>query len=354
MRAGIYRGIRKLVVEDVPDPVAGRGDIVVDVAACGICGSDLHSYTEGAWIVEGMGMGHEFAGHVSQIGAGVEGLLLGDAVTVNPFVPCGRCTQCLADRMNLCADASASGGTAFADQILVHDVELGRRVFAIPAGVTVEESCLLEPLSVATRAVALSGIHAGQTVAVVGLGAIGQCVVQVLRANGVSNVIAVDKSTMRLERALASGASATLDGSEGDLADALTSLTHSTVSPFHEASDVDVVIECAGAGALLPAVLRATKAGGTVVFVGLFSRPVEIDINTVVQKELRLLGSFAYTVADVQHAFGLIAGRQVDMASLITQRRSLEDLDAAFNDQLDGERSIKVVVGPGDLTHERC
>ena len=346
MRAGIYRGIRKLIVEDVPDPVAGPGDIVLDVAACGICGSDLHSYTEGAWIVEGMGMGHEFAGHISQLGAGVAGLSLGDAVTVNPFVPCGKCAQCLAGRMNLCADASASGGTAFADQILVHDVELGRRVFAIPAGVTLEESCLLEPLSVATRAIELSGVCAGQTVAVVGLGAIGQCVVQVLRARGISDVIAVDKSSMRLQRALASGASAAIDGSDGDLADVLTALTHSTLSPFHEASDVDVVIECAGAAALLPSVLRATKAGGSVVFVGLFSRPVEIDVNTVVQKELRLLGSFAYTVDDVQNAFELIATGQVDMASLITHRRPLDELDAAFRDQLDGETSIKVVVGP--------
>ncbi|WP_290512447.1 zinc-binding dehydrogenase [Aeromicrobium sp.] len=220
-------------------------------------------------------------------------------------------------------------------------------MFAIPEGVTLEEACLLEPLSVGMRAVALSGATAGQTVAVVGLGAIGQCVVQVLRAQGVTGIIAVDRSTMRLQRALESGASATVDGSNGNLTDELIALTHATVSPFQEASDVDVVIECAGAVGLLPAVLRATKAGGSVVFVGLFSRPVEIDINTVVQKELRLCGSFAYTVADVKNAFELIATGRVDMASLITHRRPLDELGAAFDDQLDGESSIKVVVGPG-------
>jgi len=347
MRAGIYRGIRNLVIEDVPAPVAGQGDIVLDVAACGICGSDLHSYTEGVWIADGMGMGHEFSGHVSEIGPGVCGLSLGDAITVNPFVPCGACAQCRAGRMNLCADASASGATAFADQIVIHDVDVGRRVFKIPSGVSLEEACLLEPLSVAVRAVELSRAAPGQTVVVLGLGAIGQCAVQVLRARGVTDVIAVDRSRMRLERAAASGASTTIDGSGADLAAALVALTAPTVSPFQEASSVDVVIECAGAAPLLPSVLRATRAGGTVVLVGLFSRAVDIDFNVVVQKELLVHGSFAYTEDDVRQAFGLIASGAVDMASLITQRHPLDDIQGAFQAQLDAENSIKVVVGPG-------
>ncbi len=346
MRVGIYRGVQNLVVEDQPEPEPGPGDVVLDVAACGICGSDVHSFAHAAWIAEGMPMGHEFAGTVRQLGEGVEGLAVGDAVAVNPFVACRTCEHCEAGRSNLCADPSRSAAAGFADQILVHDAVVGERLFPIPAGLPVEQAALLEPLSVALRAVTQSAVGPADRVAVVGLGAIGQCVVQVLRHLGVRDIVGIDISPLRLQTASQSGAASLVDALQDNAVAAVKTLYGTSFSPFREAGRVTVLFECSGALPGVQDALSMVEAGGTVVLVALFGDAPPVDLNAVVQKELRVRGSFAYTAADAQAAFALLADGSVDMGPLITHRRPLGDLNSAFAVQMDAARSVKVLVTP--------
>lgn len=112
MRSAVWQGIRSIALTDVDPPTPGPRDVVLDVAACGICGSDVHRYAEGAWAAVGMPMGHEFAGTVSAVGSDVVGLALGDRVAVNPAGPCGSCVQCTAGRTNLCAENRTARGVA--------------------------------------------------------------------------------------------------------------------------------------------------------------------------------------------------------------------------------------------------
>jgi 2-desacetyl-2-hydroxyethyl bacteriochlorophyllide A dehydrogenase len=347
MRAGIYRDVRRVEVEQAPRPQAGPAGAVIAVAACGICGSDLHSYTHGAWVEKGMTLGHEFAGEVVEVGPEAEGIVAGDRVAVMPLVPCGTCWHCEAGRTNLCeAPDGAAGG--FADFTAISRAVRGASLFPMPPDLLDEEGAWLEPLAVSVRAVELAAADPREPVVVLGLGAIGQGAVQVLRDRGHRRVIAVDVSPLRLEAAAAGGAHHVIDASQGDLRAVIEELTGTTCSPYQPRSGrAGTVLECSGATSALETALDIVRPGGTVLLVALAGHRVEVDLDKAVQKELRVQGSFAYRAADTSEAFELIVTRRVDVRPLITQQVPLDELTAAFEQQLDKDRSIKVMVRPG-------
>jgi 2-desacetyl-2-hydroxyethyl bacteriochlorophyllide A dehydrogenase len=349
MRAGVFRGIEEVAVEEVPRPQAGAAGAVIAVTACGICGSDLHSYTHGAWIAPGMGMGHEFAGEVVEVGPEAEGIVPGDRVAVMPLVPCGTCFNCEAGRTNLCeAPGGAAGG--FADFAAISRAQRGRSLFPMPSDVLDEEGAWLEPLAVSVRAVELAGGDPDEPVVVLGLGAIGQGVVRVLADRGHRRIIAADVSPLRLRAAADGGAHHVLDAAAGDLREAIEALTGTTGSPYQpRAGRAGAVLECAGAPSALATALDVVRPGGTVVVVALAGHPVELDLDKAVQKELRIQGSFAYRHEDTAHAFELIVTRRVDVRALVTHELELAELTAAFTHQLDRDQAIKVMVRPSAL-----
>jgi 2-desacetyl-2-hydroxyethyl bacteriochlorophyllide A dehydrogenase len=346
MRSAVWQGIRSISITEVDVPNPGPRDVVVDIAACGICGSDVHRYAEGAWAAAGMPMGHEFSGTVSAVGAEVEGLAVGDRVAVNPAAPCGVCAQCAAGRTNLCADNSASARGGLSDKVLVRNAAAGERLFVMPSGMHFEEGAFLEPLSVAVRAVRQVGAQVPGPVVVAGLGTIGQCVLRVLVAHGVPAVLGVDISEPRLRAAAEAGADV-FDARTGDLVEHVLDKWGTTASPYQPgAGAVGTVFECSGAPSMIDAALRVCRAGGTISLAGLTSETPRVDVNTVVQKELRLLGSFAYTAADAQEAFGLLRDGRVSVLPLISHRVPLSQVASAFEAQHDVAGSIKVVVVP--------
>jgi 2-desacetyl-2-hydroxyethyl bacteriochlorophyllide A dehydrogenase len=342
MKAAVFKGIESIGVEDVPTPEAGPEDVVVEVSACGICGSDLHTYLHGSFVEPGQIMGHEFAGRVVDAGADVQGLAVGDRVTAVPIVPCGECPRCAEGRYNLCAVAWTTGIAygrpgAFAELVRIPNSVPGENVFKLGDDISDEAGTTVEPLAVAVHAVKLVDGVQGSTALVLGLGTIGQQVVQVLRARGAARVIGIDLSALRLDAARELGAEA-IDGEPGIeqvLADALG-----------EGEEIGLVFECSGVPALATAALDAVRGGGTIVVLALYDDPVTFNPTVLVQKELRLQGSIAYTSEDFADALELLRTGAARADTLITQRERLDDVGDAFLVQLEKDRSLKVLVKP--------
>jgi threonine dehydrogenase-like Zn-dependent dehydrogenase len=221
-------------------------------------------------------------------------------------------------------------------------------VFRLPDALSLEEGAFLEPLSVAVRAVRAAAPDLDGPILVTGLGSIGQCVLRVLRAYGATDVVGIDVSPPRLAAGAAAGATV-LDARDG--VDALHAELHArwgtSTSPYQPGSgNAGTVLECSGALPMLELATAVARAGGTVALTGLTSSTPPVDVNTVVQKELRLRGSFAYTADDAAEAFRLLALGEVRVAELVTHRVPLARVAEAFAAQHAVDGSIKVVVVP--------
>ncbi|MET4638117.1 alcohol dehydrogenase catalytic domain-containing protein [Mycetocola sp. 2940] len=346
MRIATWEGIRSVEVSPIDAPTPGPTDLVLDVSACGICGSDVHSFAEGAWIAKGMPLGHEFAGVVREVGANVEGISVGDRVTVNPAAYCGHCARCLDGHENLCENMSGAAG-GFSDRVLIPNARRDVNVFVLPDEVSFEAAAFLEPLSVAMRAINQLRPPLDEPILVTGLGTIGQCVVQILAAQGASRIVAIDTSPIRREGALASGATEVLDPTSEDVVDVLLEKYGVTRSPYRDRSGAfGAAFECAGAAPVFDQIFQLVRAAGSVSLVALTAQPITLDPNVVVQKEIRVVGSFAYSTEDVRGAFELLASKAVQPDRLITHRFQLGDIQEAFEVQSRSNESIKVMVSP--------
>jgi 2-desacetyl-2-hydroxyethyl bacteriochlorophyllide A dehydrogenase len=342
VRAAVFKGIEKIEVEDFPDPEAGPDEVVVRVRACGICGSDLHTYLHGAFVQPGQVMGHEFVGEIVDVGGSVEGLAVGDRVTASPIVPCMQCARCKEGRYNLCGVAWATGIAygrpgAFAEFVKIPTSVVGANVFPLGPEMSDAAGALVEPLAVGVHAVRLAENVKGATALVLGLGTIGLQVVQALRAAGAGRIVGIDLSSTRIEAATAVGAEA-FDGSDG-VAGVLAKV-------LAEDEEIDVVFECSGARVAVDAALEHVRAGGTIVVLALYDDPITFDPTSLVQREIRFQGSIAYTSDDFQEAVRLLSEGIALVDPLITHRQSLDEIDAAFSMQLRKNESIKVLVEP--------
>jgi len=343
-RVAEWHGIEDVRLVEVATPDPGPNDVLLRIGACGICGSDVHRYSEGAWSIPGTRLGHEYSGTVLAVGAEVDGIRTGDRVAVNPARSCGVCPACADGRTNLCAErASEQGG--FGDQVLLREARRDEQLFVMPPWMSFEEGAFVEPLAVALRAVRLADLEPADPVVVSGLGTIGQCVVRVLAAHGHSEILGVDTSERRREAA-APVTSATLDPGTTDVFAAVVDRWGSQCSPYQVATGAAAVIECSGAVLALDAALRLVCPGGVLVLAGLCSTPPAVDVNTLVQKEVRLHGSFAYTVEDAREAFALLREACVDVAPLVSHRIFLSEVDRAFRLQRNVADSLKVMVVP--------
>jgi len=335
MRVGVFRGVRRIEVEEAPEPAAGARDVVIDVKACGICGSDLHTYLEGALVEVGQVLGHEFAGEVVEVGSEVTRIGQGDRVTAVPIQPCGSCRRCLEGIGHLCEHTHERGIAfgipgAFADRLRIPDAQLGENVHALPENLSYEDGALVEPLGIAVHAVRRAGARPGQAALVLGLGTIGLHVAQALRAVGVHTVFGVDLSPLRRQLAEQLGVVAI----DGDVEAALRD------------RELDLVFECAGAPSLVQRALELVRPRGTVVIVALYDSLSTIDPMLLAHKEAALIGSVMVTPDDFRKAIELLQSGQAVAAPLVTHRAALADLPAAFELQCDKDATVKVMVSP--------
>lgn len=346
MKAAVFAGPERFELSEIPDPVCGTRDVIVEVALCGICGSDLHSYVEGAFVEPGQVMGHEFSGTVAEVGADVCGVAVGDRVTAVPILACGRCPRCLDGSTHLCENALAASIAyglpgAFAEYVRIPDAIVGGNLLRIPDGVSDVAAAMVEPMSVALHAIRSAQAGPADLVVVLGLGSIGLNVVQMARALGAGRIAGVDISPARLELAGRLGADILIDGRSRGALEAVTELTGT--GAYGIGARADVVIEASGHPALLADAIAMTRAGGRVRIAALYAEAVQVDANQIVQKELDVSGTFAYR-GEFPQVLSLLEAGRVQADVLVTDTFPLAKISDAFRSQLDKDRSVKVQV----------
>ncbi|MGN9840111.1 2,3-butanediol dehydrogenase [Nonomuraea sp. H19] len=342
MRAALWYGAKDVRVEDVPVTPPGPGEVTIEVAYCGICGSDLHEYADGphavpvgeahpeSGVAAPLILGHEFCGTVTEIGSGVTGLAPGDRVAVEPHYRCGRCPRCLAGEYNICRHfgfAGLMGHGGLAERATVPAYMLHR----LPEPVSLEQAAVFEPAAVALHAVRRAGIRPGESVAVLGLGPIGLLVTQLAARYGAGRIVAADRSPARREMALRLGAAET----GADLAD------------LAGGEGADVTFEVVGSDDTLRACLAATRRGGRVMFLGL-TGTVSVDAFALVNNEQTIMTSVGYR--DVYpELIRMVAEEGVDLAGIVTSTIPLEHVVRdGFEALSRGQEQIKVLVRPGE------
>jgi len=351
MKAARFNGPKDVTVDDIPEPQLRAGAVSIDIAWCGICGTDLHEFLEGPIFIPAKGhphpltheqepvtMGHEFSGTVTGVGEGVTDLAVGENVVVEPYFVCGDCPPCLAGRYNLCTRMGfiglAGGGGGLSEKIVVD------RRWVHPVGdIPLDEAALIEPLSVGHHAFVRSGAKAGDVAFVGGAGPIGLLLSAVLKAEGLT-VIVSELSAARKAKALSTGvADHVLDPSTDDVVARVLELTGGR--------GADVCFECSSVNAVLDQLLAAVKPGGVVVNVSIWSAPATVDMQAIVLKEIDLRGTIAY-VNDHPATIKLVQDGKVSLAPFITARIPLERLVQDGFDALihHNETAVKILVHP--------
>ena len=351
MKAARWHGPRDIRIDDVPEPELQPGTVAIDVAWCGVCGTDLHEYLEGPIFIPPHGhphpvsgesapvtIGHEFSGTVSALGEGVTDLEVGQNVVVEPYiidpsVPTGPGDAYhLSPNMNFIGLGGGGGGLS--EKVVV------KRRWVHPIGdIPLDQAALIEPLSVGHHAFVRSGAKAGDVALVGGAGPIGLMLAAVLRAEGITVVIS-ELSEARKDKARTTGvADHVLDPREVDVA--------ATVRDLTGGKGADVGFECTSVDAVLDTLLDAVRPGGVVVNVSIWGKPATVDMQKLVLKEIDLRGTIAY-VNDHPATIQLVQDGKVDLAPFITGRVALEELVGSAYDTLinHNETAVKIIVHP--------
>ena len=311
MQALVFHGVQQLTVENVPEPALAPGEVLVQVAACGICGSDLHGYlghsarrTRSIPLI----MGHEFTGRVTALGPDVlADIVVGQRVVVQPQIYCGRCRACRAGLSNICPNMSILGierAGAFAERVAVP----ANRLFALPDGLSDLDGALVETLAVEVHLFRQTAHPLLRTVVVLGAGAQGLLAVQLARLAGASQIIVTDMMPHRLRLAEQMGATAVLRGDQ-DVAGGVLDLTDGWGAEF--------VVDAVGASATRRQGIAALAPGGTFGLVGLGPGETPVDFGPVISRELVLHGSYCYSDDDFERALELLAGGQVQVGGML-------------------------------------
>jgi L-iditol 2-dehydrogenase len=332
-----------LVHRDVPDPEPAGDEVVVEVAVCGICGSDVHGFdgTTGRRRPP-LIMGHEAAGTIAALGADVTAWNVGDRVTFGSTVFCGACSACGRGEVNLCARRSVLGAAtaefrrdgAFAERVAVP----ARLLIPVPDALAFETAAFAEPLAIAVHAGSLAPAKLGGSVVVIGTGVIGLLMLQVARAAGFQDIIGIDLDDRRLDLARSLGASATLRADDPAVRDAVLDMTGGR--------GADVVFEAVGIQASITTAIGCARRGGTVVLIGNLSPRVEIPLQDVVTGQITLVGSCASANEEVR-SLELLASGAVDVEPLLSAVAPLSEGAAWFDRLHRGEPDlVKVQLRP--------
>ncbi len=344
MLAAVLHKAHDLRMEQVPKPtIEQAGDVLVQIAAVGVCGSDVHFLERGRignFVVEQpVILGHEAGGIVVEVGPEVKHLKPGDRVAIEPGRSCRKCEYCHRGEYNLCQEMIFLAAPPVHGAFCEYLVWPADFLFTLPDSVSLEEAAMCEPLSVGMWAATRAGVKPGDSVAVLGAGPIGLTALQAAAYHGATTIIVTDFVQFRLDAAQRLGATHTVNLGEADAAEAIMDLTGGR--------GVDVSFECAGAIPSTQQCVHITRAGGTVQFVGMPSVDnFELPVYEMIGKELNVGGLFRYRNCYPPSIAGIASGR-IDVKSLITHRYPLTECAEAMAFARDEkEKALKVVVCP--------
>ncbi|MEM7756401.1 MAG: L-idonate 5-dehydrogenase [Planctomycetota bacterium] len=340
MKAIVVHAAKDLRIEtrEVAEP--GAGEVLVRMAMGGICGSDLHYYNHGGFgavrLREPMVLGHEVSGFVEAVGAGVDGLEVGQLVAVSPSRPCGACDMCLRGQPNHCLSMRFYGSAmpfphvqgAFSESLVV-DARQCAPADELSSG----HAAVAEPLAVCLHAAGLAGDMLGKRVLVTGCGPIGLLCVLVARAAGAAEIMATDIEQFPLEKALAVGADVAVNVSDG-----VAGLERYAAGK----GTVDVHFECSGVAAAVASAVPVVRPGATIVQVGL-GGDMTLPMQAITAKELRLRGSFRFH-DEFFVAVEMMRRGRIDVSPLITHEFGMDDAVEAFETASDRTRAIKIQI----------
>src|SRR5829696_6354553 len=332
MRAAVLHAPGQIRIEERARPRPGAREVLVQITAIGVCGSDVHYYEHGRigrFVVEApLILGHESAGRVVELGEGVAKHRVGDRVALEPGVPCGRCRECRAGRYNLCADvrflATPPIDGAFAEFVAIHE----DFAFTLPESLSDEEGALMEPLSVGVWACRKAGVGAGDRVLITGAGPIGLLAMQCALAFGATEVTVSDVNARRLELAARMGATRVVPAGE------------------ELGTDADALIECSGHPDAVASGIRALRPAGVAVLVGM--GPEEegtLPLSLIQSRELWVTGTFRYANT-YPAAIALAASGRVDLKAIMSRRFALDEAEAALRAGHEDPESVKPMVLP--------
>jgi (R,R)-butanediol dehydrogenase / meso-butanediol dehydrogenase / diacetyl reductase len=351
MKALRFYGRGDLRVEDIAEPSCVIGTVKIAVEACGICGSDLSSWTKGptsipvdrpdprTGVQAPVTIGHEVVGRILEMGEGVEGFALGDRVVIRGLDGCGSCDRCIIGQSNFCRRLwqhgfnTASGGFSEVEVVPVTTVH------RVPDSVGVSAAALIEPFCVALHAVRRSGFAAGDSVVAFGGGPIGLLGVECLRLAGAASIILVEPSRTRREAGLRAGADVVVNPSDENVLSVVDGIT--------KGRGADLAFEFAGAPRALEAALLCVRPQGTIVNVASWRKPVEIDPMNLLMAERSLVGVLGYTKEEFDFAITLMSTGRLSPEWLVSRTISLDDsIERGFMALADNSSGdlIKVIV----------
>jgi len=333
MHAVVMQGLHKpLVMETVPDPTPRAGEVVMKVGRCGICGSDLHMTEDPAY---GMGagsvLGHEFAGEVVALGGDIEGLKRGDLVSVIPLQSCGQCDSCRAGEVAWCEQFGLQGG-GYAE----YAVTRPNQCVKLPQSASMADGAIIEPLAVALHGVNMSGLKAGDKVLILGAGPIGLAVAFWARRKGATDVVIQDITTHQQERAFSMGATGFAVDREDPIGGAERAL----------GGKADIVFECVGIPGLIAQAVAQVRKRGTILLLGLCTRPDTFNSFAMLSKEVRLITSAFFTRGEYEAALDALNAGAAEPRALVTDTISLADTPARFEALRQRTHDCKVLIAP--------
>lgn len=343
MKALLLSEYKKLELTDMPVPEIGDEEVLIRVKACGICGSDVHGYDGSTGRrVPPVVMGHEASGVVERTGAAVRGIREGDRVAFDSMISCGKCGFCRSGRINLCDHRQVLGVScgeyrrhgAFAEYVAVPQ----HIVYKLPDTLSFEHAAMIEPVSVAVHAVDITPVKLGDTAVVVGAGMIGLLTIQAARLAGCAQIIAVDLEDSKLAVARENGADLTVNPKKEDVPAFLREATRGR--------GADVAFEAVGASEPVQTAIASVRKGGTVTLIGNIRPSIELPLQSVVTREVRLQGSCASS-GEYPACIALMGRGSIQVAPMLSARAPLEEGPRWFDRLYAHEPNLmKVVLEP--------
>lgn len=317
MKAAVFHAAgRPLVLETVPDPAPAAGEVIIKVDRCGICGTDLHMTSGHGWDYPGGTIpGHEYAGEIVAIGAGVDGFRTGDLITGLPSAGCGTCAGCARGIPTLCDTPKPVMG-GFGEYLRV---PVGSAL-KLPADLSLADGALIEPLAVGLNGLRNAALKGGERVLVLGGGAVALCAIFWARQLGAGRIVAVSRSPRRAELCLAMGADAFVPADENEVAAVAEQLGGAP----------DVVLDCIGATGVLNQALLHVAKFGTLVSLGFCTAPDPIIPAIAAWKAVRFAFPVGYSMADFRYAADHLDAGRADPRMLVTDTIALADLPTIF------------------------